>query len=78
LTTTSPTVGRIVLVPMDPVTNNGAKVAPAVIVHVWSDTTVNVRVFADGADMPWLTSVTYKDDITDATPRTAWTWPPRA
>lgn len=78
----TPTVGRIVLVPMDPAMNNGATVAPAIITRVWSDTTVNVRVLADSQNLLWLTSVTYVEDLdqvdADAPGRLGrWTWPPR-
>ncbi|MGW8326481.1 hypothetical protein ACWGLE_01095 [Streptomyces sp. NPDC055897] len=45
----TPSVGRIVLVTVEPTTNNGADVAPAIITRVWSDSMVNVQVFRDGA-----------------------------
>ena len=32
-----PALGAVVIVPMDPVENNGADQAPAVITGVWSD-----------------------------------------
>jgi hypothetical protein len=77
-----PSVGGIVLVPMDPRQNNGADTAAAVITRVWNDTTINVRVLPDG-DFPTKvrTSVTYADDIDPAQdPANSyhrWTWPPR-
>ncbi|MEU8710925.1 hypothetical protein [Streptomyces sp. NPDC048663] len=52
-----PSIGRIVLVAVDPAWNNGADVAPAVITRVWSDTCVNVRAIADSHSVDWLTSV---------------------
>lgn len=52
-----PTVGRWVHVLMDPSTNNGSDVAPAVITRVWSDTCVNVRVLRDSNVTDWKTSV---------------------
>lgn len=74
-----PSLGRVVLVPMDPAANNGAEVAPAIITRVWSDTCVNVRVLADGPDTPLRTSVTHIEDLADLEPgqRHCWTWPPR-
>jgi hypothetical protein len=48
---------RIVLVTMDPHSNNNSDHAPAVIVRAWSDTLVNVRIFQDGPDVPWMASV---------------------
>jgi hypothetical protein len=45
-----PSVGRIVLVMVHPVTNNGADVAPGIITRVWTDEMVNVVVFLDGAN----------------------------
>lgn len=56
-----PSIGRIVLAPADPVANNGATVAPAIITRVWSDTLVNVRVLLDGHDVEWRTSVALYD-----------------
>ena len=53
-----PAIGRIVHVVVDPKTNNGSDVAPAMITRVWSDTCVNLRVIRDnypGAE-EWLTS----------------------
>lgn len=74
----TPTVGQIVLVPMEPTeANHFAHIAPAIITRVWSDTTVNVRVLADGPDMPWRTSVTYIDALNNAEGTYRWTWPPR-
>lgn len=78
-----PSVGRIVLTAIDPAMNNGAKVAPAIITRVWSDTTVNLRVIADSENLLWRTSVTYTPDLDalasgDLNPLHHWTWPPRA
>jgi hypothetical protein len=75
-----PSVGRIVLVPMEPTSNNGAEVAPAIITRVWSPTCVNLRVIPDSPTSPFLrTSQTYAEELplaADAPPST-WTWPPR-
>jgi hypothetical protein len=73
-----PDVGDVVLVPMDPETNNGASEAPAVVTRVWSAATVNVRVLADtdGDTTPWRTSLTYTDNFAGVAPTAAaWTWP---
>lgn len=57
-----PTIGRVVLALVDPATNNGSDVAPAIITRVFSDTIVNVRVLLDGPDVPWKTSISLHDD----------------
>ena len=75
--TSTPSVGRIVLVPMDPATNNGSNIAPAIITRVWSDTCVNVRVLADSDAIKWRTSVTQVDDAADTEGTHHWSWPPR-
>jgi hypothetical protein len=71
-----PDVGDVVLVLMDPAENNGARTAPAIVTRVWSSTTINVHVLADGEATPWLTSLVYADsfDDTEGTPA-VWTWP---
>jgi hypothetical protein len=57
-----PSLGRIVLTPADPATNNGADVAPAVVTRVWSDTMINVRVLLDTPEVPpSKTSITLYD-----------------
>lgn len=55
----TPSVGRIVLVTVEPTRNNGSDVAPAVITRVWSDTLINVRALPDGygTEVPAFTSV---------------------
>jgi hypothetical protein len=45
-----PSIGRIVIVPMDPASNNGATEAPAIISRVWNDNVVNVRVLPDDSN----------------------------
>lgn len=54
-----PAIGRIVHVVVDPKTNNGSDVAPAMITRVWSDTYVNLRLIRDNHPGPeeWLTSI---------------------
>lgn len=72
-----PSLGRIVLAPVDPAINNGADVAPAVITRVWNDTVVNVRVLCDGDAMVWKTSATLCADEESARGKHAVYWPPR-
>jgi hypothetical protein len=73
-----PSVGRIVLVPMDQAVNNGSDVAPAIICRVWSETSVNVRVVEDGPRIEWRQSLEYTDDLAnrDRDNLNVWTWPP--
>ncbi len=81
-----PSLGRVVIVKVDPSINNGSDEAPAMITRVWSDTMVNLRVLLDGADgvhgippTPARTSVTLlesKPDASDTRSHIAW-WPPR-
>lgn len=53
-----PSLGRNVLVKVDPAMNNGSDTASATITRVWSDDMVNIRVTLDAFTMPlWLTSV---------------------
>ena len=55
-----PTVGRIVLYRFpdhERHLNNQSPIAPAVIVAVWSATSVNLKVLNDGPDNSWRTSV---------------------
>lgn len=52
-----PSIGRIVIVSVDPARNNGATEAPAQICRVWSDALINVRALLDGREVDWMTSV---------------------
>ncbi|GAB3156261.1 hypothetical protein GCM10027258_62420 [Amycolatopsis stemonae] len=76
-----PSLGRLVLVPMAPVRNNGSHLAPAVIVRVFNETTVNVRVLADSSESPeWRTSCVLVDEPPaewDPNRQNVWAWPPR-
>lgn len=76
-----PSLGRIVLVPVVPTLNNGMPVAPAIITRVWSDDTVNVRVFGDCSPGEWKTSLKRVDELPEykagAAPAHVWCWPPR-
>lgn len=80
----TPSLGRVVLVLVAPVTNNGSDVAPATIVRVsgapgaWS---VNLKVDLDGATTAkWLTSVGLFDTEEAARQCKGFAafWPPRA
>lgn len=76
-----PSIGRIVIVPMDPTANNGATEAPAVITRVWSEGVVNVRILVDASnEVLSRTSVSLFETNEDASAvtglHTAW-WPPR-
>lgn len=72
-----PTIGRIVIYHpckdrQDYVYQNGhANDTPAIIVAVWSDTTVNLKVLTDGPTDVWVTSSTL------GTNERQWSWPER-
>lgn len=75
-----PSIGRIVLVPMDPTFNNGSSVAPAIITRVWDDLRINVQILADVPGCAWRTSLTHVeslDGLDDAHDLHRWTWPPK-
>ena len=70
------TIGRIVIYKPTPAeqiemdkTGNVQNELPAVIVAVWSDTCVNLKVFADGVSDIWKTSVILGDNEGE------WNWP---
>lgn len=46
------------------------EIAPAMVVRVWSDVCVNLKVMLDGTDVYWATSVSYAED---KRPR-SWHW----
>ena len=63
----NPKIGDIVLYWVDPtdspeLRNNHAQVLPAVIVQVWTEETVNLKVFTDGPVDVWKTSVVFGTD----------------
>jgi hypothetical protein len=71
-----PTVGRIVNFVVDEQTQvridgNVQKILPAVIVAVWTDTCVNLKVITDGKNDVWVTSVSYGVESRN------WHWPER-
>lgn len=65
---TKPSVGRIVLVPVDAlgVPANGADEVPAIITRVWSDTMVNLQVFIDAGTVIAKTSARLYGTAEDA------------
>ncbi|HET8550883.1 MAG TPA: hypothetical protein VFM97_00215 [Gammaproteobacteria bacterium] len=62
-----PSLGRIVrfrLADSEPSVNGDAREFPAIIVRVWSDTCVNLKVFTDEGQDRWITSVPlHQDDV---------------
>jgi len=69
-----PTIGRIVIFNMpdylkNSVYGNKSDKLPAIIVAVWSETTVNLKVITDGQNDLWITSVSIGDDPNQ------WNWP---
>lgn len=76
----TPTRGRIVIVGVNAAGNNGEDTAPAVIVRVWSNDMVNVKVLNDGPACEWKTSVRLFDSEEQAREHgilNACFWPPR-
>jgi hypothetical protein len=72
------TVGRIVLYVANDnkTTNNGAEILPALVVRTWEDSgyqndEVNLRIFQDGPEVLWRTSVPHDADKAPGT----WHWP---
>ena len=59
---TTPSIGRVVIVPVGPSLNNGADRAPAIITRVWNEQpdgswVINARVLCDSENTMWLTSL---------------------
>ena len=61
-----PTIGRIVIYKTTEADRTLARTAanhnvqeelPAIVVAVWSETCINVRVFSDGNSLEWKTSI---------------------
>lgn len=76
----TPSLGRIVIAHgLDPKANNGATEAPAIIVRVWNEHAVNLKVLTDGENDVWMTSVSlYDADHEPAEGQTRYaTWPAR-
>ncbi|WP_406324477.1 hypothetical protein [Streptomyces niveus] len=82
----TPSLGRVVLVLVNPITNGGFDVAPATVVRVGAEHpdgtwTVNVKADLDASTTAkWLTSVRLHPDeeTARAYDGTAAYWPPRA
>lgn len=79
----TPTIGRIVIAHgVDPLLNNGATEAPAIITRVWSGgeakAMVNCKVITDQTDDIWWTSVDLVEDVSDSGNSRCLTWPLRA
>jgi hypothetical protein len=77
----NPAVGDIVIVPVTPPQNNGAKTAPAIVTRVWpgtDDSKVNVTVFPDCGDPVTRSSVAYVDSLDELSNAQMlfWSWPP--
>jgi hypothetical protein len=66
-----PSLGRIVIYHFgsDQAVNNGEADAPAVIVRVYSDTCVNLRILCDGNAILWKGSVQQGHSMDQ------WSWP---
>jgi hypothetical protein len=73
-----PTIGRIVIYTLPTGTasptiyNNGATEAPAVVVRVFDDGKINLKVLLDAPGEHWATSVV------EGTGPNTWHWPARA
>lgn len=78
--TRPPRVGDVVLVAADPIQNNGAETAPALVTRTWTGTSINVRVLYDNDTAPeWRTSLVHADvlpdhDGPDNAWKYRWTW----
>lgn len=68
-----PSIGRIVHFVLD---STKSPIA-AIIVAVWTDTCVNLRIFRDGSNTQpeWQTSKIFDDSETPASG--TWHWPPK-
>jgi hypothetical protein len=69
-----PTIGRVVIFNMpeylkNSVYGNKQEQLPAIIVAVWGETTVNLKVITDGQNDLWATSVSQGDGPNQ------WNWP---
>ena len=69
-----PTIGRIVIYNVPDYVKNGINgnkqtKLPAIIVAVWSETTVNLKVITDGQNDVWVTSSSIGDGLGQ------WNWP---
>lgn len=73
-----PTIGRIVIYHVSEsdhsdLRTNSAQHCPAIVVAVWGESCVNLKVFGDGDRAPvWKTSVMLGDQPAQ------WSWPERS
>lgn len=75
----TPSIGRIVITNVHATGNNGATIAPAIITRVYESATgwlVNLRVFLDGEQIFWKTSVKLGDAPVPSDLYACW-YPPR-
>lgn len=75
-----PSIGRIVIycVPTDERKapfGNEAEFLPAIITRVWTDSTINLKIIADGPYDYWRTSVTLDDSGEIPQQMYTWRWP---
>lgn len=77
-----PTLGRIVIYKYGQdekcLHTNGASECPAVIVRVWSDTCVNLKLIEDGQQDSWLTSRLLYTGPDSGDGSGQWRWPERS
>lgn len=73
----TPTIGRIVIYTQPELETpyNGVRQHPAIITRVWSNTCVNLRVFADGMFTPIIVT---SAEMTPMMNGGGWSWPERA
>ena len=67
-----PSIGRIVL--FHGFDSNGSKEHPAIITRVWTDTCVNLSVFADYGGLTLKSSAIQDEEMKQDF---GWRWPPR-
>jgi hypothetical protein len=82
MTGQAPSLCRMVLTPVDPATNNGSHLAPAVVTRVFPSGSVNLRVLTDSTRSPdWKQSCVEVEELPESWDMHAnnnvWAWPPR-
>lgn len=79
----SPSIGRTVHFVVDSMTaqllggnhaSGFTRIAPATVVALWPNDCVNLKVFGDGPNDVWVTSVMYSEDVNVTR---SWHWPER-
>lgn len=75
------TKGRIVLVTLrdgkGPLEFNGEAEHPAIVTRVFSPVLINARVFVDGQQTLWRTSIPHLSEADAGYGGDTWRWPPR-